>query len=96
MFIQADGCQMSKLFRLLLSLFFQGVKPEEILPDRYPGKKPPTVAPKLPHRPEQDSSSSMNQEISKQYKAFRRVYPNGYTIKRDKRTWLNDTGVKDE
>jgi hypothetical protein len=38
----------------------------------------------------------MNQEISKQYKAFRRVYPNGDTIKRDKSNWLNDTGVEEE
>lgn len=86
---------MSKLFRLLAGLFFRGVKPEELLPDRFPGKKPPTAAPSIPNRPKVDSSASGNQQILRHYKSFRRHYPNGYKIKRDGRDWLNDVDSTD-
>lgn len=95
-FIRADIPIMSKLFRLLASLFVKGVKPEDLIPDRFPGKKPPTAAPPLPSRPKPESASYANQEISKHYKSFRRHYPNGYKIKRDGRDWLNDVDAFDD
>jgi hypothetical protein len=94
--IRADIHAMSKLFRLLASLFVKGVKPEELLPDRFPGKKPPTAAPRIPNRPNLDTSAYANQQISKHYKSFRRHYPKGYVIKRDGRDWLNETAASDD
>lgn len=94
--INADIQVMSKLFRLLASLFAKGVKPEELLPDRFPGKKPPTAAPRIPNRPNLDSGAYANQQIARHYKSFRRQYPKGYVIKRDGRDWLNDVDVSDD
>jgi hypothetical protein len=87
---------MSKLFRLLASLFIQGIKPEEVNPDRFPGKKPPTAAPSLPRHLKQETPSSANQQILKHYKSFRRHYPNGYKVKRDGRNWPNGVDPADE
>jgi hypothetical protein len=93
-FIHADIHVMSKLFRLLASLVVKGVKPEELLPDRFPGKKPPTAAPRIPNRPNVDSSAYANQQIAKHYKSFRRHYPKGYLVNRERSDWLNDIDSK--
>jgi hypothetical protein len=77
-FTYADIRGMSKLFRLLFSLFMKGVKPEELIPDRFPGKQPPTATPKIPGASKPQTVQPEAKHIAEAYKSFRRKYPNGF------------------
>jgi hypothetical protein len=86
---------MSKLFRLLFSLFIKGVKPEELIPDRFPGKQPPTAAPIIPGANKPRNVQPEAKHIADAYKSFRRKYPNGFDG-RGKNSGFTFTQLHDE
>ena len=93
---QADVFFMSSLLRLLISLLFRGVRPEDVRRDQYPGKTPPTVSPRIPNHFRQDIPTSSSQDITRAYKAFKKRYPNGRVPDNKRNEWLNNPGLLDE
>ena len=84
---QADVYFMSSLLRLIISLIFKGVRPEDVKRDLYPGKTPPTVAPQIPNQVRQDTPSSSSPEITRAYQAFKKRYPNGRIPDHKRNEW---------
>lgn len=78
-FKDADVGAMSSLFQLLAGLWVKGVRPDEVRRDQFPGKKPPSVAPKIPQRANQLGTISSEHDLTRAYAAFKKTHPKGQT-----------------